>query len=71
MLLTTLLVGEPSDLRSDPLVVLLAVVPTSELEGHPPWVLDQGPPLDLYASPSLLLALVPLSEVRQSAWQIY
>ena len=58
-MLPSLLVGEPAELCLDHLLVLLTVVPPSELVGDLPWGLAQGPTLGHVGAPVLVLSLVP------------
>ena len=66
-----LLVGSPSDLWLDHLLVFLVVVPHLGLWGDLPWALAHGPPSDLAVAPDLVLDLVPPPELRRREWQIY
>ena len=66
VLLPSMLVVLPSELWPAPLLILLEVVPPSELQRDLPWALSWGPPLDLDAYPALALAL--LSEIRKHLW---
>ena len=70
-LFPSLLVGSPSDLWSDPLLVFLVVVPPLGLWGGLSWALAHGPPSDLAVAPDLVLDLVPHLELRRREWQIY
>ena len=58
-MLPSLLVGEPSELCLDHLLLFLMVVPPSELVGDLPWGMAQGPPFDLFRATVLVLSLVP------------
>ena len=67
LLLPYLLVGAPLKLQLDPLLMLMEVVPPSDLVGDLPWALAWGPPFDLATAPAVAPALP--SEVRRHAWQ--